>query len=270
MITLKPISNLYRKSSSWLCLLATLCTASIAILDSKPAYAVFYESDKKFGSLEAFKNCRDLGGGGLTECTSVALYVDPIGDGIEDFSITLQYDPALWSFDQSTSGFTCQFASQGDCFPPSVSYGSSLVDSLIDPSVGNIASGGSYAISFPSPGSVKLDAVFGNPINVTSDTNAYAFSFTPTLSNSINLNKPLLATYSEQLVPGSSFIQSNWTCNTRLGNKCASNTPVPSLTLTEVPGPLPILGAAAAFGWSRKLRKRLKSSKSEVISTTAV
>jgi len=36
----------------------------------------------------------------------------------------------------------------------------------------------------------------------------------------------------------------------------------------EAPGPLPILGAAAAFGWSRKLRKRLKSSKSEVISTT--
>jgi hypothetical protein len=38
----------------------------------------------------------------------------------------------------------------------------------------------------------------------------------------------------------------------------------------EVPGPLPILGVAAAFGYSRKLRKRLKSSKSEVISTTAV
>jgi hypothetical protein len=40
--------------------------------------------------------------------------------------------------------------------------------------------------------------------------------------------------------------------------------------LKQVPGPLPILGAAAAFGWSRKLRKRLKSSKPEVISTTAV
>ncbi len=40
--------------------------------------------------------------------------------------------------------------------------------------------------------------------------------------------------------------------------------------LFEVPGPLPILGAAAAFGYSRKLRKRIKSSKPEVISTTAV
>jgi hypothetical protein len=40
--------------------------------------------------------------------------------------------------------------------------------------------------------------------------------------------------------------------------------------VTEVPGPLPILGAAAAFGWSRKLRRRIKASKPEVISTTAV
>jgi hypothetical protein len=40
--------------------------------------------------------------------------------------------------------------------------------------------------------------------------------------------------------------------------------------IASVPGPLPILGAAAAFGFSRKLRKRIKSSKSEVFSTTAV
>lgn len=29
---------------------------------------------------------------------------------------------------------------------------------------------------------------------------------------------------------------------------------------SEVPGPLPVLGAAAAFGWSRRLRRRLSSS----------
>jgi phospholipase/lecithinase/hemolysin len=35
---------------------------------------------------------------------------------------------------------------------------------------------------------------------------------------------------------------------------------------TRVPGPLPVLGAAAAFGFSRKLRKRIKSSKLPVVS----
>lgn len=38
----------------------------------------------------------------------------------------------------------------------------------------------------------------------------------------------------------------------------------------DVPGPLSILGLGAFFGYSRKLRKVIKSSKPEVISTTAV
>jgi hypothetical protein len=37
-----------------------------------------------------------------------------------------------------------------------------------------------------------------------------------------------------------------------------------------VPGPLPVLGAGAAFCWSRKLRKRLKHSKPEMIPATRV
>jgi hypothetical protein len=37
--------------------------------------------------------------------------------------------------------------------------------------------------------------------------------------------------------------------------------------INPVPGPLPLLGVGAAFGYSRKLRKRIKSSKPEVIST---
>jgi len=35
----------------------------------------------------------------------------------------------------------------------------------------------------------------------------------------------------------------------------------------EVPGPLPVLGAAAAFGFSRKLRKRIKSNANPVPTT---
>jgi hypothetical protein len=38
-------------------------------------------------------------------------------------------------------------------------------------------------------------------------------------------------------------------------------------TATEVPGPLPILGAAAAFGYSRKLRKRINRSTNAVATT---
>lgn len=34
-----------------------------------------------------------------------------------------------------------------------------------------------------------------------------------------------------------------------------------SVTPVRIPGPLPLLGAAAAFGWSRKLRRRVKGSR---------
>jgi hypothetical protein len=44
----------------------------------------------------------------------------------------------------------------------------------------------------------------------------------------------------------------------------------PYASPAPVPGPLPALGVAAAFGFSRKLRKRIKASKPEGVSTTTV
>jgi hypothetical protein len=53
------------------------------------------------------------------------------------------------------------------------------------------------------------------------------------------------------------------------GTVNVTQTPI-TFNTTAVPGPLPILGVGAAFGWSRKLRKRIKSSKPEVISTITI
>jgi hypothetical protein len=43
--------------------------------------------------------------------------------------------------------------------------------------------------------------------------------------------------------------------NTSAGISFSPVTPVPS----SVPGPIPLFGAAAAFGWSRQLRRRIKT-----------
>lgn len=53
-----------------------------------------------------------------------------------------------------------------------------------------------------------------------------------------------------------------------LGNYQAIATSEP--TSSAVPGPLPLLGVAAAFGCSRKIRRRIKSSRSEGIPATTV
>jgi len=49
-----------------------------------------------------------------------------------------------------------------------------------------------------------------------------------------------------------------------------SGGPGPGLDPDEVPGPLPALGAAAAFGFSRKLRKRIKSNANPVPTTHSI
>jgi hypothetical protein len=57
------------------------------------------------------------------------------------------------------------------------------------------------------------------------------------------------------------------------GNVTVTQTPITINTSpgsTSVPGPLPVLGVAAVFGWSRKLRKQIKSSQPEVISTITI
>ena len=46
----------------------------------------------------------------------------------------------------------------------------------------------------------------------------------------------------------------------------SSPTPAPGTLPASVPGPLPALGGAAAFGFSRKLRKRIKRSNNKVFS----
>ena len=47
----------------------------------------------------------------------------------------------------------------------------------------------------------------------------------------------------------------------------SSPTPAPGPLTASVPGPLPALGGAAAFGFSRKLRKRIKRSTKTVFSS---
>lgn len=54
------------------------------------------------------------------------------------------------------------------------------------------------------------------------------------------------------------------------GYSLSFDSGIQSPNIPNVPGPLPFLGVAAAFGSSRKLRKRIKASKPEVTSTPAV
>jgi len=107
---------------------------------------------------------------------------------------------------------------------------------------------------------------FPNALNPGSAIFAPYFAFRPfTASNTLFI----LSVYRGVGPGGAYFVQGT---NQNTGDftvTWAQATPAVQGT-PAVPGPLPILGVAAAFGYSRKLRKRIKNAKSEVISTTQV
>jgi hypothetical protein len=120
----------------------------------------------------------------------------------------------------------------------------------------------------------KVGAAFGSPNSFPSGTNPPSFT---------NQNRgPYFAFYDDYDGPLSPLTYSDsywWSNGGNVSSNPASTTISASLNRTwavavlnnnnntPVPGPLPVFGAAAAFGFSRKLRKRIKAKTNPVSST---
>lgn len=95
-------------------------------------------------------------------------------------------------------------------------------------------------------------------------------TYTNTSVSSIAVNTPTLQTYFTTGSPSINLYSAVWTLTAPNGGGFFNNALTigsSQLYLTyeyndanPVPGPLPVLGAGAAFGFSRKLRKRIRSS----------
>jgi len=105
-----------------------------------------------------------------------------------------------------------------------------ISNSLVDILVGITVVGSDYSVNFGGGG----DGPFGGSIDF------------------FNLNDQIFLGFPPEF--GSLYFSSSFT-GTFQG-------------LTPVPGPLPLFGAGAAFGFSRKLRRKIRSSQPELISTT--
>jgi hypothetical protein len=87
------------------------------------------------------------------------------------------------------------------------------------------------------------------------------FSFTDSADLAVISTDNLLNIFQDDLaVPGEN--SSGSVAGLRIFNNVLKDAEVAALDLhtpSAVPGPLPLFGAAAAFGWSRRLRKRISS-----------
>ena len=91
------------------------------------------------------------------------------------------------------------------------------------------------------------------------------YSSTYQLDNAYTLGQPF---FSSATFNGTSLASEGFTATGLVGtwtidgtsesiNVCIGSGPCASDPTSSVPGPLPLLGAGAAFGWSRRLRKRI-------------
>jgi len=110
--------------------------------------------------------------------------------------------------------------------------------------------------------------------SITTDATSSTDFLFPWSSNVVTVNKSV-GDYQTTLAAGNSNafdltgISAGSTINLAKGTLASGSTNWKVVNANAAPGPLPILGLIAVFGYSRKLRKRFKSSKPEVISTTA-
>lgn len=97
----------------------------------------------------------------------------------------------------------------------------------------------------------------------------FAYPATPPTAAPLNIATGTGANIASELVDTSKF---GWflTKSNNIGSPTDSNATatisnfVFTATYETVPGPLPLAGAAAAFAWSRRLRRRLKTAQSSI------
>jgi hypothetical protein len=230
----------------------------------EPAQAAVGRNPKL--SMEVFKQCIKRGKN-FWVCSSLAAVLDPPTDKYTEINTEIKYDPSKWTFRPDKSGFLCQFSINGSCPPANPLIGNFDLDSVPDINFipGQQLPGSIFSLNNDTTnGIIKLNYKLADPLETGLPQNFYSLFFdavSPLAFSSI--------TYFD--TPGDyDFSQLSASCSTTAGPSGCSNTSVEGFELEDVPGPLPILGVAAAFGYSRKLRKRIKASKPEVISTTAV
>lgn len=117
----------------------------------------------------------------------------------------------------------------------------------------------------PSSGVSEFQLIFNAPVNIQSfNVNSFetanitqgtvGFSLDGVNYTSFNFNSNgSVATNFSAGAGQSIFVQTSATFSNSLNTGLFR---INSFTVEEVPGPLPILGAAAAFGWSRKLKRK--------------
>ena len=121
-----------------------------------------------------------------------------------------------------------------------------------------------FTIAAPTAGTVSFDWDYSTDDDPEYDPYGYLLNgvFTQLTINNFDINQSGSVSFS--VLAGDVFGFRQNSADSLLGRASTTisnfNGPLAASGPASVPGPLPLLGAGAAFGWSRQLRKRIGAS----------
>ncbi len=197
-----------------------------------------------------------------SETFSTVLQVDG-GSGFTDLAVGglgASVTNVLLSVSLTKCGGLLSIGSSGVCNSPDFSYNSEIVLGLYSPA-------GTYAgmvnqndLTGQTPGATvtwNFQDSFSSPVGGSSLVSGNYPNYKPADPFSIFNGEAPNGTwrlYYEDTAPGGPLSINFWSIAVT-----DENGPGPGPTPADVPGPLPLFGLAAAFGWSRLLRKRIRA-----------
>lgn len=196
----------------------------------------------------------------LAQCTQVGINADPASVSVTGLSLTIQYDPSIYTFDQADSGPLGIYSVGGDA--PPVDPGIGIQPVQTQPSTGDSPGAPlpGLTLTYTNVGGLlTVNYQLASPLTQTSDLNFFLVEFDFVNPVFIDLSRSTAAYATSG--PGADFSVMSFTCTaTALTGGCGSDNPSTgvSFQLAEVPEPstLFMLGPVSALALVARHRKR--------------
>jgi hypothetical protein len=226
--------------------LATLAAIAAATVSAPSAALAARPGHTIFDSTAVYWQCLAAGRKG---CLKAYDLEDPPSIGVTSLTLSLKYDPSIFTFDPADSGPLGIYSVGGDAPPVAPGVGTQPFQEL--PSAG-------FTPGAPLPGStltytdagglLTVDYDLASPITASDDVNYFLLAFD--LVHPVPINFALSTVTYLETGPGADFTKTAFSCTTTTGVGCGSDVPTSGVTINFVGVPEPAAWALLVLGFA--------------------
>lgn len=238
---------------------AAITIIALVALSAPSAAFANRKGGSNFDSTVSYWGCI-FGGGNPAYCKQMAAVEDPPSSGVTSLTLSIQYDPSVFTFDQAESGPLGVYAVGGDSPPVAPGVGTEAFQSL--PS-GGITPGaplpGSTLTYTNVAGLLTVDYELASPVTASGDVNDFILMFD--LVNPVHIDFAASTVTYDATGPGTDFTKTNFSCTTTVeGQGCGSDEPTSgiSINFSKAPEPMTLSLFGAGIMGAVAMRRRRK------------